>query len=388
MSSRSRSCPITYQEPFSGRSAYGIERPLLLLVAVDRPVAELDRALLRDRALELAEAALQLRRVVGIAHLDADRGAGRRRGERPGRAAEREVLQRQPQRLGVREAPFEQEEARLERGQLLVVELELGQEVALGAQRVELLARELVALRVERHAECDELCAVGVEAPRERLVAHLLVALDVRLDVARRQRAPLRHQERDQRELTNQLVGVVAQDLSGRLRRAYAGEGEPSARSRRRLCCARGADATGSSRGSATGCADMPFPCVSLRGSVRRPVERAGLDLLLDEADRGIDALVDRPGDLRLHGDREVAPDVLEERPVRLGEVVRICGEPLHRPLARREHLAAVLELRLAVDVRVDQILDRAIDRSRVLIHAVLNVQDPFVHNVSRSPRL
>ena len=34
----------------------------------------------------------------------------------------------------------------------------------------------------------------------------------------------------------------------------------------------------------------------------------------------------------------------------------------------------------MRVDVRVDQVLDRAIDRSRVLIHAVLNVQDPFVH--------
>ncbi len=130
-----------------------IERPLLLLVAVDRPVAELDGALFRDRALELAEAALQLGRVVGIAHLDARRGAGRGRGERARGAAEREVLQRESQRLGVGEASFEQEEAGLQRRQLLVVELELGQEVALRAQRVQLLARELVTLRVERNAE-------------------------------------------------------------------------------------------------------------------------------------------------------------------------------------------------------------------------------------------
>ena len=192
-----------------GQERVRIERPLLLVVAVDRPVAELDRALLGDRALELAEAALQLGRVVGVAHLDAHRGAGRRRGERAGRPAEREVLQREPQRLGVREAPFEEEEARLQRRELFVVELELRQEVALGAQRVQLLAGELVALRVERHAECDELGAVGVEAARERLVAHLLIALDVRLDVTRRQRTAFRHQERDQRELTDQLVRVV-----------------------------------------------------------------------------------------------------------------------------------------------------------------------------------
>src|SRR5207302_2610703 len=53
-------------------------------------------------------------------------------------------------------------------------------------------------------------------------------------------------------------------------------------------------------------------------------VERAGLDLLLDEVDRGVDTLRDGPGDLRLHGDREVAADVLEERLVRLREVMRI----------------------------------------------------------------
>ncbi len=136
-------------------------------------------------------------------------GAGGGRGERACGAAEREVLQREPQRLGVCEPSFEQEEARLQRRQLLVVELELRKEVALGAQGVELFARELVTLRIERHAERNELRTVGVEPARERLVAHLLVALDVRLDVARRQRTPLGHQERDQRELANQLVSVV-----------------------------------------------------------------------------------------------------------------------------------------------------------------------------------
>src|SRR5690242_20868107 len=64
-------------------------------------------------------------------------------------------------------------------------------------------------------------------------------------------------------------------------------------------------------------------------------VERAGLDLLLDEAHRGADALAHGPGDLRLRGDREVAANVLEKRPIRLGEVLRVSGEPLHRLLAR-----------------------------------------------------
>ena len=185
----------------------GIQRPLARLVAPGRPVAELDRPLLRDRRLELRQAAGHLGRVVGVAHLDA-RGGLRRRVVEPG-APEREVLQRQPQRLGVRERPLEHVERRLQRRQLVVVELELVQEVVLRAERVQLLAGELVALGVERDAERDQLGAVGVEAACERLVRHLRVPLDVALDVTSRQRSPLRHQEGDQRELTDQLVGVV-----------------------------------------------------------------------------------------------------------------------------------------------------------------------------------
>src|SRR5215212_11633060 len=41
-------------------------------------------------------------------------------------------------------------------------------------------------------------------------------------------------------------------------------------------------------------------------------VERACLDLLLDEALRRLDALAHGPGHVRLAGDREVAADVLE----------------------------------------------------------------------------
>src|SRR4051794_39560369 len=74
-------------------------------------------------------------------------------------------------------------------------------------------------------------------------------------------------------------------------------------------------------------------------------VERAGLHLLLDERDRGADALLHRPRDLRLARDREIAADVLEEGLVRMGEVLRVAGEPLHRLLARREHGAAGLKL-------------------------------------------
>ena len=75
-------------------------------------------------------------------------------------------------------------------------------------------------------------------------------------------------------------------------------------------------------------------------------VECAGLDLFLDERHRRVDALRHRPRDLRLHGDREEAANVLEERLVGLREVVRIGREPFHRPFARGEHVAPVLELR------------------------------------------
>src|SRR4029077_2729778 len=100
--------------------------------------------------------------------LDAERGVGRRL--REAGPAEREVLQREAQRLGVRELSLEQVERGLEGRELLVLELELRQEVLLRAQRVQLLAGELVALRLQRHAEREELRAVGVEAARERLV--------------------------------------------------------------------------------------------------------------------------------------------------------------------------------------------------------------------------
>ncbi len=131
-----------------------------------------------------------------------------RASSKPG-PAERQVLQREPQRLGVGELAVEVEQRRLQRRQLVVLEVEPVEEVVLGAQRVELLAGELVALRMERHPEPGELGAVRVEPPRERLVGHLRVALDVALHVAGGQRPALRHQEGDERELTDELVGVV-----------------------------------------------------------------------------------------------------------------------------------------------------------------------------------
>src|SRR5439155_23678429 len=97
----------------------------------------------------------------------------------------------------------------LESGELVVVELQLVEEVVLRAQRVQLLAGELVALRLKRDAEGKQLGAGGVKPSGKGFVRHFGVALDIRLDVARRERASLGHQEGDERELTDQLVRVV-----------------------------------------------------------------------------------------------------------------------------------------------------------------------------------
>ncbi len=185
----------------------GVERPLGDLVPLRRPVRELDRALLRDRRFELRQAARKLRRVVGGADTHALGRVGA--GLVEAGPTERQVLERQPERLGVGELAVEVEERRLERCELVVLEVEAIEEVVLGAQRVELLAGELVALGVQRHAEPGQLGSVGVEPPRERLVRHLRVPLDVALDVACGQRPALGHQEGDERELADELVGVV-----------------------------------------------------------------------------------------------------------------------------------------------------------------------------------
>ena len=130
--------------------------------------------------------------------MELDGACDLRRRLREARPPECEVLQRKPERLGVGELALEEIEAGLESGELVVGELERRQEVPLGAEVVELFARELVALGVERDSEAEELGAIRVEPPREGLVGHLGVALDVLLDVAGGQRPALGHQVGDE----------------------------------------------------------------------------------------------------------------------------------------------------------------------------------------------
>ena len=197
----SHEVPLTLAQ----EQAVGVHRARRLLVGRDRPVREDDRALLGDGRLDLLQALGHLGGEPVAEQPQAHAGGGVLARVRP---AEREVLQGEPQWLGVRELALEQVDARRESCELGIGQVQRGQEVLLALQRVQLLAGELVALRADRDAQGRELGAVRVEASRERLVGHVVVALDVLLDVARRRGAALGHQIRNQRQLAYELVGV------------------------------------------------------------------------------------------------------------------------------------------------------------------------------------
>ena len=179
------------------------------LVALHRVVVEEDRLAAEDRGLDLREALRQL--------LAAGRGGDAQRdrlllglAERA-RAAPRQLLQRQAQRLGVGELPVEQRQRGAERGELAVGERDRGEVELLRAQRVVLLLGDGVGRPVHRELDAErfELGAVGVEPARERILVHAAVALDVAADLQRGDGAALGHQVRDERQLPDELLGVL-----------------------------------------------------------------------------------------------------------------------------------------------------------------------------------
>ena len=127
------------------------------------------------------------------------------------RPAPGDLLQREAQRLGVGELAVEQRQRGLQRRQLGVGELDVGQVELLRAQRVVLLLGGAVGGLVdrERDAQRIELGAVGVEAAGERVLVHARVALDVAPDLRGGDGPPFRHQIGDQRELADELLGVL-----------------------------------------------------------------------------------------------------------------------------------------------------------------------------------
>ncbi len=92
------------------------------LVALHRVVVEGDRLVAEDRGLDLRESRRELLPSGRCCDAERDRGlAGRLQWARP---APRDLLQREPQRLGVGELPVEELQRGLERRELLVRELD------------------------------------------------------------------------------------------------------------------------------------------------------------------------------------------------------------------------------------------------------------------------
>jgi hypothetical protein len=179
------------------------------LTGLDREVLELDPLAPVDRRVHLGEPRRQLGAAGRAGDAEPDR-ALRRRAERA-RAAPGELLEREPQRLGVRELAVEQAEGGLERRQLRVGEGDRRQEERLGRERVVLLLGEAVRGPVDGEVDAErvELGAIGVEAPGERVLRHVGVALDVAPDLRGGDGPPLGHQVGDERQLPDQLLGVL-----------------------------------------------------------------------------------------------------------------------------------------------------------------------------------
>ena len=194
----------------------GIDLAVRHLVALHRVVAELDRLAARDRRLDLRQALRELPAAPRGSELDVDRGGVallEGAGTPPG-----DLLEGQAKRLGVGELAVQQHQRGAKRRQLAVGELDRRQVVILRRQRVELRLEEALGrlFDLERDAQAVELRAVGVEAASEGVVVHGAVALDLALDLQRRDGPPVGHQERDQGELADQLLGVLGHDGENR----------------------------------------------------------------------------------------------------------------------------------------------------------------------------
>ncbi len=177
-----------------------VDGPCLDLVATSRRVLKHEGLAAKHGAFDLRQP--RLRGVVagGALHGQAD-GHRVAVGERVG-ASPRQLLQREAQRLGVRELAVQQRQGQLHRGALTVAERDLGQVKRFAAQRVVLgFAGGRVDGPVDAHGDAErlQLEAVGVEAACERVFVHRCVAFDVAADRRRADGPPLGHQVGQQR---------------------------------------------------------------------------------------------------------------------------------------------------------------------------------------------
>ena len=201
--------PEHVELPAAEEQVVGIDLARADVVALHRVVVEGDRLLAEDRRLDLGQALGEV--VAAGAAGDAERQAALVGRVQRRRASPGDLLERQAQRLGVGELAVEQRQRELQRGELLVGEGDRREVEVLRTQRVVLLLGHAVDRLVdgEMDAQRLELRAVRVEAPRERVLVHPAVALDVAPDLQGRDRPALGHQVGDQRELADQLLGVL-----------------------------------------------------------------------------------------------------------------------------------------------------------------------------------
>ena len=187
----------------------GVDAARAHLVALHRVVLEQDRLVAEDRRLDLRQARREI--VPARRSRDTQRHRALLRRAQRARAPPRDLLQRQAQRLGVGEFAVQQAQRGLQRRQLLVRERDRRQVEVLRAQRVVLLLRRPVGRALDRQLDAQrfELRAVRIEAARERVFVHAAVALDVATDLQCRNRTALGHQVGDQRQLADQLLGVL-----------------------------------------------------------------------------------------------------------------------------------------------------------------------------------
>ena len=156
------------------------------LVALHRVVVEHDRLAAEDGGLDLGQA---LGDVVAAGRAgDAERDRALLRGVERAWPPPGDLLEREPQRLGVGELAVEQLQRGVERGQLLVGERDGGEVEVLRRQRVVLLLHQPVdgLLDGEHDPQGLQLRAVGIEAACERVLVHDAVTLDVTPDLRRR----------------------------------------------------------------------------------------------------------------------------------------------------------------------------------------------------------
>ena len=323
----------------------GIDAARAEVVALHRVVLEHDRLAAEDRGLDLRQAVGDVVAAGGAG--DSERDGVLLGGGQRARPAPRDLLKREPERLGVGEFAIQELERRPQSGQLRVGELDRRQMEVLRRQRVGLLLDLAVDRLLDRQHDPErlELRAIRVEAACERVLVHHAVPLDVAPDLVRGHGPTLRHQVRDQRQLADQLLGVLRHPAITVVARRGAG-GHPRARSlfagiwaaprTSRLCGLRPGYAA--SAVSARSC-EIGAPAQSL--VVARPL-LPGRQLLLDpvEAPEAAAEVVDHVDERRLAGARDDRAPVLERAVVTEDDVQHrlrdLGGNPSSRSIARR----------------------------------------------------